>query len=117
VLSQRLVRKLCTACRVHIPTPAHAFEALGDVQMPDDIFKKGDRGCARCSGTGYSGRLALAEVLEITEPVAHAIAGGANGLDLLILARQEGMVPMYEEGLYRVLEGTTSLEELARVIS
>jgi type IV pilus assembly protein PilB len=117
VLSQRLVRKLCTACRVHMPTPVLAFEVLGEIELPDQIYKKGDRGCARCSGTGYAGRIAIAEVLEITEAAAHAIANGANGLDLLAIARGEGMVPMYEEGLHRALEGTTSLEELARVIS
>jgi type IV pilus assembly protein PilB len=117
VLSQRLCRKLCNSCRMHIPTPPLAFEGLGEIELPAEIFKKGDRGCARCSGTGYSGRLAIAEVLEVTEAVGHAIANGANGLDLLALARKEGMIPMYEEGLHRVLEGTTSLEELARVIS
>jgi type IV pilus assembly protein PilB len=117
VLSQRLVRKLCTACRQHVPVQPAAFEPLGEVELPDEIFKRGDRGCARCSGTGYSGRLAIAEVLEVSEAVAHSIASGANGLDILALARKEGMLPMYEEGLHRVLEGTTSLEELARVIS
>jgi type IV pilus assembly protein PilB len=117
VLSQRLVRKLCSACRTSIPTPALAFEVLGEMELPDNVYKKGDRGCARCSGTGYSGRIAIAEVLEVTDAIAHSIANGANALDLLALARTEGMVPMYEEGLHRVLEGTTSLEELARVIS
>jgi type II secretory ATPase GspE/PulE/Tfp pilus assembly ATPase PilB-like protein len=84
--------------------------------MPDEIFKRATEAALAAAAHGYSGRLARPRCSK-SEPVGHAIASGANGLDLLILARQEGMVPMYEEVLYRVLEGTTSLEELARVIS
>jgi type IV pilus assembly protein PilB len=118
VLSQRLTRKLCTNCRRPIPPPLGAFESLGEgVQLPEHIYKANDKGCNRCGGQGYTGRIAIAEVLEVTEPVSFAIANGANGGDLLKIAKQDGMVPMYQEGLYNVLDGITSLEELARVIN
>jgi len=118
VLSQRLTRKLCSNCRKGMPTPKLAFESLpGDVELPEHIFKANEKGCNRCGGQGYIGRIAIAEVLEVTEPVSFAIANGANGGDILKIAKEDGMVPMYQEGLYNVLDGITSLEELARVIN
>jgi type IV pilus assembly protein PilB len=116
VLSQRLARRLCMHCRVSIPSPSNAFRTI-DAEVPDHIFRAADKGCARCSGTGYFGRIAIAEVFEITEAVSTALSLGANAGDLVRLAEKEGMVPMYQEGLTRVLDGVTSLEELARVIN
>jgi len=109
---------LCSNCRKGMPTPKLAFESLpGDVELPEHIFKANEKGCNRCGGQGYIGRIAIAEVLEVTEPVSFAIANGANGGDILKIAKEDGMVPMYQEGLYNVLDGITSLEELARVIN
>ena len=116
VLSQRLARRLCIHCRVSIPAPVNAFRTI-DAEVPSHIFRHADKGCARCSGTGYFGRIAIAEVFEITEAVSTALSMGANAGELVRLAEKEGMVPMYQEGLTRVLDGVTSLEELARVIN
>ena len=116
VLSQRLARRLCLHCRVSIPTPVNAFRTI-EVDVPAHIFRHADKGCPRCSGTGYFGRIAIAEVFEITEAVSTALSLGANAGDLVRLAEKEGMVPMYQEGLQRVVDGVTSLEELARVIN
>ena len=116
VLSQRLARRLCIHCRVSVPTPPNAFRTI-EAELPAHIFRPADKGCARCSGTGYFGRIAIAEVFEITEGVSTALSLGANAGELVRLAEKEGMVPMYQEGLTRVLDGVTSLEELARVIN
>jgi type IV pilus assembly protein PilB len=117
VLSQRLARKLCTSCRVSIPTPAEVFARLGEPALPPTVFRSSERGCTRCGGTGYSGRVAVAEVLSVTEAVSSAIANGANGVEILQIAKEDGMVPMFDAGLRFVLEGTTSIEELTRVIN
>jgi type IV pilus assembly protein PilB len=117
VLSQRLARKVCIHCRTAVPTPRNAFKAMGDVDLPDQIFRASDRGCARCAGTGYFGRLAIAEVFEVTESISTALSMGSSAAEIVRLAEKEGMVPMYREGLSRVLDGVTSLEELARVIN
>ena len=85
--------------------------------MPEHIFEPAERGCSRCSGTGYYGRLAIAEVFEVTEAVSHAHRLGANLNELLAIAKSEGMVPMFEEGLQYVCQGVTSLAELSRVIN
>jgi type IV pilus assembly protein PilB len=117
VLSQRLARRLCPHCRKPVEPIAAVFETLGEVEIPDRIYEPSERGCSRCSGTGYHGRLAIAEVFEVTSEVQHGIASGANLSELLALARTSGMVPMYEEGLDYVLQGVTSLAELSRVIT
>ena len=117
VLSQRLARKLCPHCKEATPLPPGAFDALQVDELPEVIFTGSEKGCGRCSGTGYRGRLAIAEVLEVTEPVSHGIANGMDLNELLRIARAEGMVPMFEEGLQYVLEGVTSLVELSRVIN
>ena len=116
VLSQRLARRLCIHCRVAMPTPPNAFRTI-EADLPAQIFRPADKGCARCAGTGYFGRIAIAEVFEITEGVSTALSLGTNAGELVRLAEKEGMVPMYQEGLTRVLDGVTSLEELARVIN
>ncbi len=117
VLSQRLARRLCQHCRRAASLPPGAFDGLGTDELPDNIFEPNERGCSRCSGTGYHGRLAIAEVFEVTEPVANGISAGATLNELVVLAKAAGMVPMYEEGLQYVLQGVTSLAELSRVIN
>lgn len=117
VLSQRLARRLCQHCRKAVPVPAGMFDVLEVDTLPEVIFEPADRGCSRCSGTGYYGRLAIAEVLEVTEGISHAIASGVNLNELLALAKAEGMVPMFEEGLQYIYQGVTSLAELSRVIN
>jgi type IV pilus assembly protein PilB len=117
VLSQRLARRLCQHCRKPAEPIAAVFASLGEIELPDKIYEPAERGCSRCSGTGYHGRLAIAEVFEVTSEVQHGIASGANLTELLVIAKAGGMVPMYEEGLDYVLQGVTSLAELSRVIT
>jgi type IV pilus assembly protein PilB len=117
VLSQRLTRKLCPHCKRAVQALPGTFDLLEVDVYPEHIFEPAEKGCSRCSGTGYRGRLAIAEVLEVTPAVAHGIASGMDLQELLKLARSEGMVPMFEEGLQYVMQGVTSLAELSRVIN
>ena len=75
------------------------------------------KGCEQCGGTGYRGRVGLYELLEITPGVAEAIAGNKNTAEILEVARQEGMQTMFEDGLEKALNGTTTIEELLRTSS
>ena len=117
VLSQRLTRKLCPHCKQATAVLPGTFDLLMTDQLPDHIYEPAAKGCSRCSGTGYRGRLAIAEVLEVTEQISRGIAGGMDLQELLRVARSEGMVPMFEEGLQYVMQGVTSLAELSRVIN
>jgi len=108
VVAQRLVRRICPACREERPAPAllhrHGVERVWQ-----------GRGCDHCRQTGYRGRVGLYEQFVTSENVADAIARGASGMELRDIARSEGLVTLWEQGLERVKEGTTTPDELARV--
>jgi type II secretory ATPase GspE/PulE/Tfp pilus assembly ATPase PilB-like protein/CheY-like chemotaxis protein len=111
VVAQRLIRKLCAECS----EPVALSEMAADHQMIL-MGKKTDRlrratGCASCRGTGYSGRMVVPEVLLVTPEVSRALARG-TAAEIGDLAREGGMLSMWDAGLARVLEGLTSLHEL-----
>jgi type II secretory ATPase GspE/PulE/Tfp pilus assembly ATPase PilB-like protein/8-oxo-dGTP pyrophosphatase MutT (NUDIX family) len=111
VLAQRLVRRLCEACREF--RPARGEEVRRGVPRGHAI---GDaRGCAACGGTGYRGRLAIVEVLASTPDVERRIAAGDTAERIAEAARSSGMGSLWESGLAHVLAGETTLEELLRV--
>ena len=118
VLAQRLARRLCEKCRQpYTPTA----EALVSARFPwsrDAPLPTLHRavGCSACSGTGYRGRLALHEVMEVTEDVERLAVERASTMAIAALAREQGMTTLREDGLRKVLEGVTSLEEVLRVV-
>ncbi len=116
VLAQRLVRTLCTHCR-----EAHVLEAdvareigLPRVGAPERPTVYKAVGCKDCSGTGFTGRMCIAEMMPLSEPIRRLIMQKANASDLRREALAEGMLPMYDDGLRKVLAGTTTLEEVLR---
>ena len=120
VLAQRLARRLCTSCRrpqlippadaVAAGVPAHLLRSDGAFEG----FVAG--GCPACAGTGYRGRFAVCEYLEVTEPISHLVLQRAPSQQLARVADEEGMLSMREAGMARVADGTTSLEELLRAL-
>ena len=98
VMAQRLVRKICTQCKGKKVEQATA----GTV-------------CGLCNGTGYKGRVAIAEVLKITPKIEELINKKASVADFEKAARADGMVPMYEDGIAKVRAGITTEEEVLRV--
>jgi type IV pilus assembly protein PilB len=112
VVAQRLVRRLCDACSQPITLaeiPIDQQQLLSGKQC--DRLRKAV-GCSVCLGTGYKGRLALAEVLMVNEEVARAIAREVSLQELVEAAQKAGMKSLWESGMDRVLAGTTSLHEL-----
>ncbi len=112
VVAQRLVRRLCDECSQPI-----ALSELPPEQQMLLMGKRTDRlrrqvGCPSCRGTGYRGRMVVAEILTVDTEMQHAIARGASVPELAELARGNGMLTLWESGLERVLAGTTSLHEL-----
>jgi type IV pilus assembly protein PilB len=77
------------------------------------IPKKGT-GCEKCNNTGYKGRVGLYEVMEIGEQLRELILVGASGLELRRKAIEEGMITLRRSGLHKVMEGVTTIEEVAR---
>jgi type II secretory ATPase GspE/PulE/Tfp pilus assembly ATPase PilB-like protein len=115
-LAQRLVRKLCTNCRVPREVSLIDRRNLG---IPDElqgtIYSPG--GCDRCRGTGFSGRLAIYEVVLLTPAMQELVAHGAPAPKMRDQALRDGYVPMRTYGWYKVMQGSTTIEEVISVTS
>jgi type IV pilus assembly protein PilB len=117
VLSQRLTRKICPYCKEKIDIPKELLRKIGfteeDINKGLEIFK--GKGCSKCSNTGYKGRLALYEVMKITNPIRDLIVHGGSTEELRALARKEGMRTLRESGLRKIKEGMTTIDEVLSV--
>lgn len=111
VEAQRLVRKLCTHCRVKTAIEKDVKKKFN--MNTDFIFKAA--GCKHCNQTGYTGRTAVIETLLITETVKELILARADADQIREAGLKEGMRTLREDGISKVEEGMTSLEEVIRV--
>lgn len=115
-VAQRLVRKICPHCRTCY-TPCQ--EEMGNFtpeehQKGIKLYKS--QGCSKCRDLGYMGRQGVYEILNVTSDIRSLIAKGASDDDILAKAIQQGMNTLRVEGLRQAFDGTTSLEELLRVV-
>jgi general secretion pathway protein E len=114
IQAQRLVRKICTHCKVPVNISAKALEELSEFTTEGATYYRGE-GCKECQHTGYAGREMISEVFPISEKTAHMIASGASKEDLIRQANQEGFVSMLEDGVHKAEEGKTTIDEIFRV--
>jgi type IV pilus assembly protein PilB len=117
IVAQRLARKVCEACKE--PDPEVTREALVEAGLTEDVAKnvvtvKG-KGCRECSETGYKGRLAVYEVMELREELKEFVLNGASALELKREAIRLGMKTLRASALSKLAEGTTTLAEVVRV--
>ena len=112
-VAQRLLRRVCVHCRTESPANAAMLEALDPKGLisPDTQFFRG-RGCRKCLGSGFSGRLPIFEIMPMTDIIVGAIEEGASHSHLRDLAIQEGMVELSRAGIDQAILGLTSLEEV-----
>lgn len=126
ILAQRLVRKICPSC-IYSVAPSKDMQSVIENQLKElGIIDKSYRlpkliyrgkGCPACNGSGYRGRMGIYEILNITEEIRKLIIDPNFSLDnLKNLARKEGMISMFEDGLRKVELGMTTVEEVLRVI-
>ncbi|MGH6929205.1 MAG: GspE/PulE family protein, partial [Dongiaceae bacterium] len=115
VCAQRLVRRVCTNCKVEDPVPQQALEHVGFNSEDARTVKpfKGT-GCEKCHKTGYKGRVGLYEVMEITDELRELILVGASSLELRRKAVEEGMITLRGSGLRKIKDGVTTMEEVLR---
>ena len=108
VIGQRLVRKLCPKCKE--PYEANGL-AVQDYKIKSDLIYRA-KGCDSCSHTGYAGRMVVAEVMVINEPMRTLMAKNASYQEIRDAARKNGMDTMFETGMKKVEEGHTSVDEI-----
>jgi type IV pilus assembly protein PilB len=114
VVGQRLVRKVCQKCKRAYKPTAELLKELEISEASDITFVEG-AGCGDCRGTGYSGRIALFEVLIIDEAIRNLIIAKASTTTIRAAAFKTGFTGLREEGLDKAIKGITTLEEVLRV--
>ena len=115
VVAQRLVRRLCPHCKTPYQAEDHEARLLGSpAEAPRPVIFR-PCGCERCDYQGYRGRLAIMEILRMNADLDELVAKRSTAREIRQLAARIGFVPLADDGLRRVLDGSTSLEELARV--
>lgn len=119
IVGQRIVRKICSSCKVDYPPAKQVSDeiktALGPLFTQKEIkFSKG-QGCTECGNSGYHGRMGIFEVLPVTQKISDLILRKADTNTMDTEARAEGMITMKQDGYLKVLQGLTTIEEVLRV--
>jgi len=115
VCAQRLVRRVCTNCKIDDDVPPQALEQIGFTpDLAKTVKPKKGSGCEKCNKTGYKGRCGLYEVMEITDELRELILVGASALELRRKAIEEGMITLRGSGLRKITDGVTTIEEVLR---
>jgi type IV pilus assembly protein PilB len=130
-LAQRLVRRLCPFCKEKVDPSEEVKEKIFEKynSLPEIIkknlpFKLGSKnevsifepkGCKRCGNEGYSGRIGVFEILKITKGISEIITSNPSEAKIFEEAKKQGMITMEQDGILKVLEGITSMEEVLRV--
>ena len=115
ILAQRLARKICKDCKEEVHMPV---QGLIDIGIPPEEAKTfkcfHGKGCATCGGTGYKGRIALYEVMALTDTLKELVLNGASSAELKRGAIKEGMKSLRMSGITKIKEGVTTIEEVVR---
>jgi type IV pilus assembly protein PilB len=120
VLAQRLARRLCQRCKeAYHPTEEELtrtrFPWNPEAEAPPVLHRP--VGCSACAKTGYKGRLALHEVMAVTEEIERLAVARASGTEIGGVARSQGMLTLRDDGMMKVRAGLTSIEEVLRVVA
>ena len=121
IIAQRLVRKLCPYCKEKMELTPEEIEARG---IPQSFLQKYPqytlyraKGCKHCRNTGYNGRIAIVEILEVDKTIEALITQGASTQEIEHQAIKNGMRLLHEDGFEKVLQGITTIEEIRRVVN
>lgn len=121
VVGQRVLRKICNSCKlpkkVSVEVVGELKQVLGDIydfeKNKVSLFE--GKGCPECNGSGYSGRIAIFEVLPLSDKISRLILVRETSQTIEKTAISEGMITMIQDGYLKVLEGLTTIEEVLRV--
>jgi type II secretory ATPase GspE/PulE/Tfp pilus assembly ATPase PilB-like protein len=116
IVAQRLIRRLCLHCKQPFQTDALEQRLLGLAEDGESVTIYRATGCEHCNHQGYRGRLAITELLKLDADLDELIARRASTRELKNMALSKGFRPLVEDGIRRILEGATSLDEISRVV-
>jgi general secretion pathway protein E/type IV pilus assembly protein PilB len=115
IIAQRLVRRVCTHCRESHEADEIECRFMGlPAENPPVIYRA--IGCDHCENQGYRGRLTIMEILKMDFELDELLARRATVREILELAHAKGFISLAEDGVRRVLDGSTTLDEVARVV-
>jgi len=117
IIAQRLIRKICEHCKEQIELPEKALKQLkiAPEQTRNVVFYQG-RGCKTCGGTGYLGRLPIFEFLPLDDDIRRQLLAGIDESQIRALAREKGYCGLFEDGISKILQGLTTVEEVLSVV-
>lgn len=126
VMAQRLVRKICPACKQEVPLTKVLEEEIKKdlLNIPEEYFEGVDKkqykiykgaGCEKCGHTGYVGRFGIFEVLPSTAEIQELVSNKSSGNKIYEVAAKLGMITMKQDGLVKALRGETTMDEIIRV--
>ncbi|WP_203579197.1 GspE/PulE family protein [Microbacterium hibisci] len=116
VIAQRLARRLCMRCREPLVETSEVLSSLGFPHDPADVPQLYKAvGCPACSSTGYRGRVALHEVMTLSDEIESLVVTRATGTEIRQVALAQGMISLREDGFSKVAQGLTTIEEVLRV--
>ena len=114
-MAQRLIRRLCEKCKIKHKATDVELDTIGMAGYAGNLYQAAEQGCDDCNN-GYSGRAGLYELLVPTEEINEIVKVGGNSLDINKLAIKQGMATLLDAAHDFVKKGSTSIEEISRVI-
>lgn len=116
VIAQRLVRKICPECKTaYVPKPEAVERMFLGIGPYDPVTLYRGKGCPACNNTGYRGRMSIHEVMPVSSHIRELVNKRASTDEFAVVAAQEGMVAMREDGIDKALQGLTTVGEVMRV--
>jgi len=118
IMAQRLVRTVCRACKRSIKAVKAMHAKFEEYHIPIASLQltRGE-GCDECAGSGYKGRAGIHELVVMTDEIRRMVLDRTSTADLKALALSQGLRTLYHDGLMKVAQGVTTLEEVLRVAS
>lgn len=125
-IAQRLVRKVCKECGQKIKLEGKEFELIKTIHanitdedkppFNGEVYKAKEGGCEKCNGTGYSGRTGVFEAILTDSLIEKTVQENPSEREIKKVARQQGIMTMAQDGVVKIIEGITTLEEVKRVV-
>jgi type IV pilus assembly protein PilB len=116
IMGQRLVRKVCVKCKAKYEPAPHLLKTLGiRAELASKANFTRGKGCSYCNKTGYRGRLAIYELMNMSSQIREMTFKGASTLEVRKVARKQGMRTLFEDGMIKALKGVTTIDEVLRI--